>query len=112
MLPCRSERLLPQCGKGRLKVGMLRKLAIFRGIESAFQVVDVRRDLDSAGQEGGIAVRAFEFRQAAESKVYLGDRTVHPVMLKLLQETRLQILGIDKPEQGALRIGVGDDRAS
>ena len=33
-------------------------------------------------------------------------------MLKLLQETWIQVLRIDKPEEGAGRIGVGDDRAS
>src|SRR5664280_3420015 len=91
---------------------MLRKLPILRGIEGAFQVVDVRRDLDPARQKCRITVRAFEFGQATQRKVYLGDGPVHPVVLKLLQETRLQILGIDKPEEGALRIGVGDDRAS
>ena len=111
MFSRRRKRLVPQCGNGRLEVGMLRELSILQGIEGPLQAVDVGRDLDSAGQESCIAVRAFEFRQAAESKVHLGDRPVHAVMLKLLQEARLQILRIDKSEQRALRIGVRDGRS-
>src|ERR1035441_671186 len=111
MLPRRRERLVPQCGNGRLQVGMLRELSILRGIEGPLQVVDVGGDLDSAGQQGGITADALEFRQAAESKIHFGDRTVHAVMLKLLQKARLQILRIDKSEQRALRISIGDDRS-
>src|SRR5438132_2133754 len=89
---------------------MLRKVAVLGFIKSAFQVINFWPDMNASAKSIAFAIlQRRKVGQRGQGKIHLGHCTRHAVMLELHDEIGSKIRWINKLEQGALGISIGDD---
>src|SRR6266581_533325 len=93
-----------------VKIRCARKFTVLGIIESAFQIINVRTDMNAAGKRSQrmlIGLERGETWQPAESEIDFGDITPCAEVLDAIREDGIELRRVDEVKEGALRIDAG-----
>src|ERR1700733_16296774 len=113
MLSGRSERWIGERRERNFNIRIAREIAILRFVESAFQVIDLRADLDASTEQVaiGLAFERRKIRERGECKIDFREGAHAAIVLDLLDEVRREMRGIYEAHKRAFGVGVRDDGA-
>src|ERR1700739_2026698 len=91
-----------------VEIGRFRVLAVLRVVESALQIIDFRTDVNSPGKcaEGILmGIKRGKTGQSTQGEIHLGNIALRAEILDTACKHRIELGGIDKMKESALRIG-------
>src|SRR5215470_1433940 len=102
----RSERRVHHGWNSDIQVGLRRKITVFCCIESAFEIIDIRPDVNASCQIFVAAPQRRECRQSRQREIYLRDGSYRSISSHLRQESRIEMRWVYQLQKSLVRIDI------
>src|SRR4051812_28143529 len=99
------KRSIAQGWDGNVHIRMRREVTVLRFVERPFEIVDLRANVDAAGQ-GTAVLNAGKRGKTGKRQIDLGRRSHGSVVTDLQTEVRIEIGWIEQAHECCLGIGV------